>query len=117
MPSHVNRYKQVSNAQAYDEESIENVFLIYSEIISGVSEVSSSLAKVTERISALDKAVRLADPSGDLHLLRRLRVKVVLSVVMPALQYLDRLSVRMKACASIKDDVMADAKRGKPAFE
>lgn len=101
----------------YDMDDIENVFSIYSDMISKISEASSSINNIFEKLSELEKAIRRADPSGDLRLPHILRIRVVLSIVLPARQHLDRLMTRMKTCASMREDVIADAKRQKPTFE
>ena len=100
-----------------ERDALNDVFDKYSEIVAKVSEASTSLGQAIEKIVTLDRAIRHQDSSGDLMLARKLRVKVILGTVFPARQHMDRLVARMKAVASSREDVLADAERSKPAFE
>jgi len=113
------RAKAIAEANRRERrDALENIFNKYLEIAAKVSEASVLLGQAVEKIVALDKEIRQQDMSGDLRLAHRLRVKVILGVVFPARQHLDRLVSRMKACASERDDTLADSdKRAQPVFE
>lgn len=98
-------------------DALGNLFDKYVEISSKVSEVSVLLGQIMEKVMMLDREIKQQDAMGDLRLAHRLRVKVILGVVFPARQHLDRLVARMKSCASERDDTLAEAERPKPVFE
>ena len=97
--------------------ALNEIFNGYDELIFQISDVSVSLGKIVEKIVVLDKAMKQLDPSGDMMLSRRLRMKVILGIVFPARQHLDRLSTRMKACISNKGDLIVDFERPETTFE
>jgi hypothetical protein len=109
--------KEVSELKKYDEEDIEHVFATYLEAMGKIAEASASLKQASEKIAIVNKAIRDVDYQGDLNLTRKLRMKIVFGIVFPACQHLDRLLVRMKACASLKDDTLSEINRPGPAFE
>jgi hypothetical protein len=98
-----------------DRDAVNDVFNKYLEIASKVSDASVALGQAIEKIIVLDRMLRQHDNPGALA--RMLRVKVIMGVVFPARQHLDRLVARMKACASARNDVLADVVREKPVFE
>jgi hypothetical protein len=115
MPS--DAIKEAPESAKYDEEALKRVFAAYSEVIGKIAEASASLKQASEKIVAVNKAIQAADHLGGLNLTRKLRIKIVLGVVFPAHQHLDRLLARMKACASSKDDILSEVDRPRPAFE
>ncbi len=109
--------KEARESEKYDEEALKRVFVAYSEVMGKIAEASTSLKQASEKIVAVNKEIQAADYIGSLNLARKLRIKIVLGVVFPAHQHLDRLLARMRACASSRDDVLSEVDRPGPAFE
>jgi len=99
-----------------DREALNDILDKYSAIVSKLSEASTMIGQIIDQFAALDRLIRQHDTTS-LMLGHRLRIKVILGVVFPARQQIDRVVMRMKTCVARRNDMLADIERSTPAFE
>ncbi len=101
----------------FDRVPIDAIYDKYLAIVGKMLEISTVLGQVIDLLLSLDREIKKCDPSSRLMIAQRLRMKIILGVVFPMRQYLERLIVRMNACASSRESTMSDAERPEPIFE
>lgn len=107
----------MANRQRRDAE-LNSIFDKYDAAMKSIAVAASSLSEAVGILVDVDKRAKSVDPSNNLSIDVRLRVKVVLNAINSMHRMLNRISLRMRNCAAGKNSILDDSSDNRQvAFE